>query len=484
MAPLLVLEHVFHAQQGFLRPLAEGRLAVENIVSIGVKSRRAELVEIQAIVVPSTNVTKDPFTVEVSINTKEAIVEKKITAISCSCAGGACKKHCCKHAMAVIINLERLDESDIDTLTCTDTNQAWGKLKEGALSKFDPAALDTFCHVPKVVPVYRRKVEPVTEELADEFEKASLALLENSMAAKCEKRQRKAAPAPAQPSQRRLSFFNHVIQQQHNLVIRVHELSLSMLSKCSPAEQEYYRENVVVSEVEARNIFLDSTGQNNAVWDAAKYGRVTGSISYALYTYYKNKNPDWGKKIESVFGSNITNDSMAAGTFYEPYALKKYLLDENKKGFGIVDSMQVGIVVNPLVPWLGYSADAIIYKDRKMFKLWENKTPVKGQIIGASDICDHLAYIDQSTGLLKKKNQYYGQIQLGMVLLNIPACDFCVYCSGKVEKLRPPKPDLESIHCQTVVLDQSFCANYLETLCRVYFEKILPWRVQEQIKAS
>lgn len=107
MAPFLQLEHVVDALQGFLRPLVEGRLAVENIVSIGVKSRRDDVVDIQAIVVPSTNVTKDPFTVEIAITVIEDVVHKKIKSVSCTCPGGACKTHCCKHAMAVIIHLER-----------------------------------------------------------------------------------------------------------------------------------------------------------------------------------------------------------------------------------------------------------------------------------------------------------------------------------------------------------------------------------------
>lgn len=476
MAPFLQLEHVFDAKQGFERPLAEGRLAVENIVDIGVKSRNGDLVYIQAIVVPSTNVTKDPFTVEICINTAETPVEEKIVSVACDCPGTGCKAHCCKHAMAVIIRLERLDEAEIETLTCTDKLQVWGKLKEGALSKFEPAALTTFCHIPKTAPVYRRKVEPVTDELAAEFERASLELLGNSMAAKCLKRTRKPAPAPPLPSQRRMNFINHVLQEQHPLILRVHELSQNMLSKCSPSQQQFYTENVVVSEVEARNIFLDSAGQNNAVWDAARYGRVTGSISYGLFTYYKNRRPNWEKRLETVFGSNFSNNDMDAGTFYEPYALSKYVAEEKLKGSN-VDSMQIGIVINPLVPWLGFSADAVIYKNKELWKLWENKTPVKGRIYDATEICSYAECIDKSTGLLKECHKYYGQIQLGMVLLNIPACDFCLYCTGNVNTtpLTAPSADSDSIHSQTIVLDQSFCLRYLETLCHVYFEKILPW---------
>ncbi|KAK3920208.1 Trigger factor [Frankliniella fusca] len=478
MAPLLQLEHVFDAQQGFVRPLIEGRLAIPNIVSVGVKSRRGDLVEIQAIVVPSTSINKDPFIVEIFINKKESVVEKKISEISCTCPGGACKSHCCKHAMAVIIHLERLDESEIDTLTCTETDQVWGQLKDGALSKFEAAPLDTFCHLPRVGPVYQREVQPVTDELATEFETVSLKMLENSQAAKCARRQRQPAPAPTPPSQRRLEFFNHVIQNEHVLVKRVQELSNNLLNKCTPAQQQYYRESVMVTKKEALSIFLDSTGQNNAVWDAARYGRVTGSICYELFTYYRNKNPDWNKKINAIFGPHFSNSNMEAGNFYEPYALKKYLVEENKTCLECIDSMQVGIVINPLLPWLGFSADAIIFKNREMFKLWENKTPVKGNTINALQICQHLSYIDRSTGLLKKKGEYYGQIQLGMVLLNLPACDFSIYCSGVAGKPSEPKSDVESIHTETIVLDQSFCLNLLETLCHVYFEKILPWHVE------
>lgn len=107
MAPFLELEHIFNAQQGFLRPLQEGRLAVENIVNIGVKRRRGNEVQIEATVVRSTNINKEPVTVDISIMYKEALVDRRIKDVSCTCPAGACKSHCCKHAMAVIIHLER-----------------------------------------------------------------------------------------------------------------------------------------------------------------------------------------------------------------------------------------------------------------------------------------------------------------------------------------------------------------------------------------
>lgn len=68
------------------------------------------------------------------------------------------------------------------------------------------------------------------------------------------------------------------------------------LSNCSPSERQYYRENVLVTDDQARNIFIDTRGQNNEIWDGVRYGRLTGSISYECYTYYSNKKPDWEKK--------------------------------------------------------------------------------------------------------------------------------------------------------------------------------------------
>ncbi|XP_034238938.1 uncharacterized protein LOC117643889 [Thrips palmi] len=478
MAPYLELEHICHAQQGFLRPLVEGRLAVENIVTIGVKSRRGNEVEIEAIVVRSTNINKDPVTVNVCIMYKEAVVEKRIKDISCTCPAGACKKHCCKHAMAVIIHLERKDESEIEVLTCTDTKQVWDKLKESTMSKFDPVPVSEFCCFPKTTPVYRRRVNKVTPDLLARVKEVSLKAHPQSEAAifwigvrepKAVEPQVMACPSP-----RLTTFFQDAVSEPYYLVNKAHQLSQELLAKCSPAEREYYAQNIVLSTDEALQIFLGTTEQDNSTWDGARFGRITGSISYELFTYYLNKTPDWENKLTGVFENRYKNDAMAAGNLYESYALKKYVLEESKKQAGL-ESVKVGILINPLLPWLGFSADAVICINNVVSKLWENKTPVAGRRVNASGICKHLAYMNKE-GKLKHKCPHYGQVQLGMVLLNLQVCDFTVYCTGPVLPLKPkPNPLIESVHVETVVINHTFCDKYLKRLCHVYFEKILPW---------
>lgn len=92
----------------------------------------------------------------------------------------------------------------------------WGKIKDEAMNKFHPGALDTFCQVPKTVPVYRRKVHPETEELGAMFEKSSIQALKLSVASKCSNRKRRPVlqrpVLEARPSQRHTKFINNVLR--------------------------------------------------------------------------------------------------------------------------------------------------------------------------------------------------------------------------------------------------------------------------------
>lgn len=346
------------------------------------------------------------------------------------------------------------------------------------MSKFDPAPVSEFCCFPRTTAVYRRRINDVNPELLIRLKNMSLNAQPQSEAAIFwsgvrEPKTVQPSVVMAEPSPRIVTFFEDVISEPYYLVTKTRQLSQELLAKCSPDEREYYAKYVELSADEALQIFLGTIGQDNDTWDGARFGRITGSISYELFTYYNNKNPDWDKKLTGIFDGHYKSDAMIAGNVYEPYALDKYILEENKMQSGI-ESMKVGIVINPLLPWLGFSADGVICKNNVVNKLWETKTPVAGKNVHASSICKRLTYMDKE-GKLKHKCNHYGQVQLGMVLLNLPACDFTVYCTGPLDSKKKPVPKFESIYVDCIVRNNSFCDRYLARLCHVYFEKILPW---------
>ena len=102
-----------------------------------------------------------------------------------------------------------------------------------------------------------------------------------------------------------------------------------------------------------------------------RFGRITGSICYNLFTYAKNKNPDWNKKLKSVFNSSFkgTEDTVY-GLMCEPEARDCFERDNPES-----EIVQIGILINPLLPWLGYSADGIVCTNKSIENksLWECK---------------------------------------------------------------------------------------------------------------
>lgn len=63
--------------------------------------------KIEALYVRTTKINKDSVQIQEETDKKISKVEKKIKSISCSSPAGASKEHCCKHATATLIYLEK-----------------------------------------------------------------------------------------------------------------------------------------------------------------------------------------------------------------------------------------------------------------------------------------------------------------------------------------------------------------------------------------
>lgn len=244
---------------------------------------------------------------------------------------------------------------------------------------------------------------------------------------------------------------------------RAADLGKELYQQCSLQEQAYYDNNVKIGDDASLNMCLSTVGQDNDLWDYYRFGRITGSVSYPLFTYSKNKNAKWKQKLESVFESdfkgNIDTDN---GLMYEKDAKERY---EESTGNTIVE---VGILVHPLVPWFGYSADGLIFENGECVRLWENKTPKCGKTCDASTICQKAECMDRNENL-KQKHKFYGQIQLGMLLFSLPICDFTLYSMGS-----------DQVAIKGIGFNEKFCLDYTELLTRTYFKIILPWLCSKQ----
>lgn len=203
--------------------------------------------------------------------------------------------------------------------------------------------------------------------------------------------------------------------------------------------------------------------KDKTYWDAERQFRITGSRCYALFTYnnISRTEDQWSLKASKYFWPKLfTNKYVQHGINYENIARKMY--SEKYK----VNVVECGLVTNKKNPWLGYTPDGVILNKKMIpIKLIEIKCPYKGKTLSLNNLIEELPFIlKDSNGLLslKSRHAYYAQIQLGLVLLNCPSCDFIIYDSFD-----------NNILVINISLDYDYAKNLIFNLKIIYFEKLL-----------
>jgi len=162
--------------------------------------------------------------------------------------------------------------------------------------------------------------------------------------------------------------------------------------------------------------------------------------------------------MTSTFKSSfVGNESTMYGIQCEPLARNAYSI---KSGSNVAENGYV----NPLTPWLGCSADGLVVNDQNNpeFSI-EIKYFASGKTVPASEKLK-LEKCFEKDKSLKMRHEYYGQIQLGLLLMGLPKCDLVVYSSFN-----------DSIEIVPVQFDMTFAAKMVTELVNVYFDIVLPW---------
>jgi len=161
-----------------------------------------------------------------------------------------------------------------------------------------------------------------------------------------------------------------------------------------------------------------------------------------------------------VYDSKFSgNEDTAYGIEKEMDARELYI---SKTGAELV---QTGLFAHPVLPWLGFSPDGIILdENQNPAVLLEIKCLQVGKTTAASDLCKVVPCYNRKNNKLKEKHGYYGQIQLGMLLLGLKNCDFILFSDFD-----------KDISVETVPFNEQFAVKMVASLTDVYFDKILPW---------
>lgn len=208
-----------------------------------------------------------------------------------------------------------------------------------------------------------------------------------------------------------------------------------------------------------REIFCHSQG--TAQWHKYKKFRITGSRVHSLYTASNNKKTDWKKKAVNYFWpKKFQTQATKHGNETEPMARDQY-----RNVFGVTVIEDCGLIVSKQNPWLGFSPDGVVVENGKPCKLIEIKCPLLGETKGIEDVLPTLGrYLNCENGnySLKRRNEYYSQVTLGMTVLNLKVCDFIVFTKADKGMW------IEEIH-----LDESYAANLVSTVKTSFFNNML-----------
>lgn len=210
----------------------------------------------------------------------------------------------------------------------------------------------------------------------------------------------------------------------------------------------------------------ESTRNWFAEWMAERKYRITGSICYELYTYVFNLNPDWKSKCDRFIEPKaFKTEATEYGNKYEHQAREVFKADY--PNFKVIET---GLVVSQVNPWMAYTPDGVMVKNGVIDSVLEIKCPLQGRSNTIEVVVENLVKSKQNCLIkegenifINKRHKYYGQVQMGMFILNVKVCYFVIHasCDKKNFTLR-------------VFLDENFLSEMLQKLKTMYYQVLLP----------
>lgn len=335
---------------------------------------------------------------------------------------------------------------ELEEFSSTDITQAWGVTKDPAW--YAPTPIRDFCHVGGN-PV-SQKYPPLSSAEASAVKRTLLDAAPFSAIAIHEKRQRKSATN------------NNPVRVTNAFVAQVIARTAGPPANTVPDGallDSFYQSHVALTVADSERLFAETEGQNSLEWKNARRLRITASTCYQLYTY---KGSNWTQLLERIMFSTFGGNR--ATRFGQEQEDRSRQCLQATTG---ADIRRCGLIIPPLMPWLGCSPDGVII-DKNTLHLLEIKCPMlkEGQTVMAAIEEKRLPYLYKhgENMLLKERHAYYAQVQLSMEIMDIDACEFCVFEKESSTNVRVKVPR-----------NRDFGAALVSRLTYVYFSHVLPF---------
>ena len=186
-------------------------------------------------------------------------------------------------------------------------------------------------------------------------------------------------------------------------------------------EKIFYKENIVLTSVQATKLCQLTVLQNNSHWYNARQPRITASEAHKIV---KARTPHTRLKYFAGNQSSIPLENFKYGHEMEGPALKKYEEVTNNK------VSRAGIVVKLDQCYLGASPDGLVIDENDELIVVEVKCPISCK--DKKIVVEYLTVTGTRplTYGIDKKHPYFTQVQLLMHCCGAKKCHFFVYSSA------------------------------------------------------
>ena len=233
----------------------------------------------------------------------------------------------------------------------------------------------------------------------------------------------------------------------------------------------FYTTHVAVTTEQADNTERETREQSGSdLWIRERTKRITASRVGGILKMKKTTKRN--RKVEEILYSKFKgNQATLYGTNMEDTARQQYIMYQNQKGHVGLRTHKVGLVISVDNPWLAASPDDKVYDPNAAQSLGvaEYKNPYAARDFTLQEACDTIKTFclerqeenGQVTYRLKRRHDYYYQIQCQMYCCNVEWCDFVV----RINK---------DLHVERIPRNPNWWKQQLPRLKDFYFDALLP----------
>ena len=236
-------------------------------------------------------------------------------------------------------------------------------------------------------------------------------------------------------------------------------------------KNSFYITHVTVTSEQANNTEQETREQSGSdLWIRERTKRITASRVGAILKMKKMTKRS--RKVEEMLYSKFRgNQATMYGTNMEDTARQQYVAYQHQKGHVGLGTSRVGLVISVDSPWLAASPDDKVCDPNAAQSLGvaEYKNPYTARDLTLDEACDKLKtfclerqqHNGQVTYKLKRRHDYYYQVQCQMYCCNVDWCDFVVRTNN-------------DFHVERIPRDQVWWKQQLPKLQEFYFHALLP----------